>query len=615
MKYLAIQCNAGVFQGDRVPIFITLKNLAEAEGQPSLLEYITQFFSDCDIGADQAALLLKRGRALILLDGLDEVKEEDDRRISKQVRDFSEKFCTNQFVITCRIAARKYIFDKFTEVEIADFDGRQIATFVQKWFQDKELAKADGLTQQLRENRPILELATNPLLLTLLCLVFEESAKFPTNRSELYEEGIDILLKRWDETREIERTQIYKNLSVQRKKDLLSKIALITFERGDYFFKQKELEQHISDYICNLPNAQNDQEALPVDGEAVLKSIEAQHGLLVERAKGIYSFSHLTLQEYFTAKQIVECSKYSTLERLASHLMDSRWREVLLLVTEMLPSADKLLQLMQRQIDRLISEDRYLQKFLTWVSKKSRMLSVPYPLYSIRVFYFEAALLLDDSLFGGEFEGSGYFFDNPDDAYSISHCLKINWMHKLTYWRESEIDKADNLDPSLEIYHTLARILFSVRYLETPTHYDAGKTEEDYCTLSCEIYADVTLAIDCCICLGEKRLQQLLQKLQSQLLLNLPHNRCRKWRDEELKRVIDWWNDNGAVWFENLRVAVIEHCNMGEDWQFSDEQKELLKHYHEAHLFLVECLNTACNVSPEVQAQIKETLLLPVEQF
>jgi predicted NACHT family NTPase len=100
-----------------------------------------------------------------------------------------------------------------------------------------------------------------------LCLVFEESAKFPTNRSELYEEGIDILLKRWDETREIERTQIYKNLSVQRKKDLLSKIALITFERGDYFFKQKELEQHISDYICNLPNAQNDQEALPVDGE------------------------------------------------------------------------------------------------------------------------------------------------------------------------------------------------------------------------------------------------------------------------------------------------------------------------------------------------------------
>jgi predicted NACHT family NTPase len=143
LKYLAIQCNAGVFQADRVPIFITLKNLAEAEGQPSLLEYITQFFSDCDIAADQAALLLKRGRALILLDGLDEAKEEDDRRISKQVRDFSEKFRTNQFVITCRIAARKYIFDKFTEVEVADFDDRQIATFVQKWFQDKEPAKAD----------------------------------------------------------------------------------------------------------------------------------------------------------------------------------------------------------------------------------------------------------------------------------------------------------------------------------------------------------------------------------------------------------------------------------------------------------------------------------------
>jgi predicted NACHT family NTPase len=64
------------------------------------------------------------------------------------------------------------------------------------------------------------------------------------------------------------------------------------------------VEQHIIDYIRNLPGAQEDEEALQLDSEAVLKSIEAQHGLLVERARGIYSFSHLTFQEYFTAKQI-----------------------------------------------------------------------------------------------------------------------------------------------------------------------------------------------------------------------------------------------------------------------------------------------------------------------
>jgi predicted NACHT family NTPase len=48
----------------------------------------------------------------------------------------------------------------------------------------------------LKANKPIQELATNPLLLTLLCLVFGEAADFPANRSELYKEGLDVLLKK-----------------------------------------------------------------------------------------------------------------------------------------------------------------------------------------------------------------------------------------------------------------------------------------------------------------------------------------------------------------------------------------------------------------------------------
>jgi predicted NACHT family NTPase len=98
--------------------------------------------------------------------------------------------------------------------------------------------------------------------------------------------------------------QVYKKLSVQRKQDLLSQIALTTFERKDYFFKQRDVERYIADYIRNLPDAQTDPEGLQFDSEVVLKSIEAQHGLLVERARGIYSFSHLTFQEYFRRERL-----------------------------------------------------------------------------------------------------------------------------------------------------------------------------------------------------------------------------------------------------------------------------------------------------------------------
>jgi len=288
-------------------------------------------------------VLLKHGKTMVLLDGLDEVKDEDNNRVIKQVRDFSDKFRTNHFVITCRIAAEDYTFEKFTEVEVADFDDEQIDTFAQKWFQSKGPAKAEEFIEQLMENDRIRQLATNPLLLTLLCLVFEEPVQFPVNRSELYEQAIDILLSRWDKTRNIERDQVYKNLSLQRKKDLLSQIALTTFERGDYLFKQKQLEQYISDYIRNLPDDHNPPEVLQLDSGAVLKSIEAHHGLLMERVQKIYSFPYLSFQEYFTARGIVNSNGINAVEMLATHITDKRWHEVFLLAADMLqPTDDRL---------------------------------------------------------------------------------------------------------------------------------------------------------------------------------------------------------------------------------------------------------------------------------
>lgn len=287
----------------------------------------------------------------------------------QEIRDFITQFCTCQFVIACRIAARKYTFEQFTEVEIADFNHKQIAEFAYKWFEAKQdPIKAQKFIQKLKDNKPILELATNPLLLTILCLVFEKDANFPRNRSELYKEGLDALLKKWDAKRHIEREAAYRKLSPQRKEDLLSQLAFKAFERSEYFFKQQKVEQHIRDYLQTLPDADNEPADLQLDSEAVLKSIEAQHGLLVERARHIYSFSHLSFQEYFTAKQVIASRNPKVLERslqgLLVHLTEKRWREVFLLAVEMLPDADYLLGLMKAQTDILLAGDSYPRQAL-----------------------------------------------------------------------------------------------------------------------------------------------------------------------------------------------------------------------------------------------------------
>ena len=157
----------------------------------------------------------------------------------------------------------------------------------------------------MNEDESIRELATSPLLLTLLCLVFGEEGDFPSNRSDLYGEGVKIMLKKWDAKRNIQRDDHYKKLDVQRREDLLSYVALQTFRENEYFVKQRRMEGYIADFISNLRDVDPEPESLRMDGEIVLKSIQAQHGLLVERARRIYSFSHLTFQEYFTAREIV----------------------------------------------------------------------------------------------------------------------------------------------------------------------------------------------------------------------------------------------------------------------------------------------------------------------
>jgi predicted NACHT family NTPase len=73
----------------------------------------------------------------------------------------------------------------------------------------------------------------------------------------------------------------------------------------------------------------------------------------------------------------------------------------------------------------------------------------------------------------------------------------------------------------------------------------------------------------------------------------------------------DWCQANSQSWLKELRTAMIEHRNIGHDWQFSDEQKELLQQYYDANKLLIDCLNSDCYVSREVRQQIEDTLLLP----
>ncbi len=386
LQHLAIKCNQGHFASNRVPIFITLRDFAEESREMdefSLLNYIrSEFLTDGISDPSVIETLLCEGRVLLLLDGSDELRNQDSHAVIKEIRRFSEKYQKNLFVVASRTAAAKtFTIKNFTDVEIAPFTSEQIVAFVSKWFaaftktQDsqekaREFIENLGLLEQLE----LRGLVSTPLFLHLACLVFHRQEKYSIKETEFYKQCLDLMLVKWDQAIGIKRDEVYPGFLLSHKLKLLSQIAATTFEKGHYFFEQQVLEQYIGDYLRALPNAPTESEELQLDSEIVLKGIELQHGLLVERVQGIFSFSYLAIQEYFTARKIVACDNLPALEKslkgLISHLTDPRWRKVFLLTAAMLRSADILVRLLKQEIDTLIAQDSYLQEFLLYSSQK-----------------------------------------------------------------------------------------------------------------------------------------------------------------------------------------------------------------------------------------------------
>ncbi|MDJ0508129.1 MAG: NACHT domain-containing NTPase, partial [Crocosphaera sp.] len=401
LQHIALQCNKGKYRRNCIPCFIQLRTEWDLGDDKyfDFLSYLINYGENHGFSQKQVLMLLEKGRFLCLLDGLDEVPLKVREGICKNIQGFAQDYYQNLLMITSRSSAQQFHFKGFTYVEIADFDQKSVELFAQNWFKatcknkTKGNQKAEDFIEQLNtpDNQAIRELAITPILLHLLCSVFQQKAKFPRQRAKLYQAGLDILLQRWDRSKGIERDDFYHNLSILHKRKLLSKIAAVTFSQERYFFETRELQEIIEDYLCTHCDFQEEKENLWLTSESIIKSIEIQHGILVERANDVYSFSHLTFQEYFTARYIIASEGdelESKLQELASKMLNKSWRDVILLTINLLPKADRFLQNMKQFVEHLAQEDCKLQTCLQFLDEKVKTLkSFSHP-SAVRAFYF-----------------------------------------------------------------------------------------------------------------------------------------------------------------------------------------------------------------------------------
>ena len=364
----ALKGEDGNFEHQCIPVFLELRRFTE---DPIDIEaWIINELKVCRfphpelIAKDQ----LEKGELLILFDGLDEVPKANFSNVTNKIRDFVHQYSQNRFIVSCRAAAYTGGFAEFTVVEIADFDDSQIQDYINNRFasaSNQKMKTAERCWQTLNdpEHQATKVLAQNPLSLALLCQVYEDLQDFPSSQTILYEKIIGIFLKKWTAEKGVRRDPpMSRYLAIPTVKELLSEIAAENFKADRFVFSEDEFINQIQEFYRQRTDISSG-----FDASGILDAILVDPGFFVERANGIYSFFHLTFQEYLTANHFVRTQSIQNL--VSNHLHDERWREVFLFAAKLMAGkAGSLLAMMEAEASKCVNTNE-LKILFQWAKR------------------------------------------------------------------------------------------------------------------------------------------------------------------------------------------------------------------------------------------------------
>ncbi|MEH2366578.1 HEAT repeat domain-containing protein [Nostoc sp.] len=336
-----------------LPILIRIRDLGKASTK-NLLEYVRNFANSIHVKELSKGFFehwLEDGRALILLDGLDEIAKPSDRyELVKIIHSFLGQYSQNRAIITSRPAGYSREFfgtDEFPHYHLEKFDDSQIDLFIQQWYNsrlpnnpEKAQERQESLKKALATQERIKLLARNPLLLTIIALIHRYDAHLPRQRYKLYEQAVDTLLINWDVNKGIESWKL-NYIQLDDIKTLMQHLAYWIHSQGESGDKEggtlidrdeliTQLSQYISDCTYQVQKHQAQEEA-----KRLVDHITERCGLLNEQGQDRYAFVHKTFQEYLAGEEIRDRQSgdfNEVLIHIRDYLHNSHWREVLLLL-------------------------------------------------------------------------------------------------------------------------------------------------------------------------------------------------------------------------------------------------------------------------------------------
>jgi len=311
----------------RVPFLVTLRSFA-AEDPPSrsvvgFIEHELETLYQCPSPPGLVDMLLLTGRAVVVFDGLDELLDTA-RRADVATR--VERFCTEYPLAPVLVTSRLVGYDQaqlderqFTCYRLGGFRDSDVADYARKWFALEEGAGTHDAELFMAESESVPDLRANPLLLSLMCILYRGEGSLPRNRAEVYEQCANLLFRRWDA-----RRRIHQDLRAGHLLEpALRHLAWWLFSRSDAYsaVTERELVAATAEFLT-VRGFESADDARDAAREFVEFSrgrmwVFSDAGITASGEK-LYAFTHRTFLEYFAAAQLAYDS--DTPEKLARTL-------------------------------------------------------------------------------------------------------------------------------------------------------------------------------------------------------------------------------------------------------------------------------------------------------
>ncbi|MEW2268134.1 NACHT domain-containing protein [Streptomyces sp. NPDC047868] len=321
-----------------LPFVLPLRTLVRRGELPAPHEYLTAVGCPRDSAqpSNWADRALIDGRALLLIDGLDEVPQAQRAKTRQWLRELLAAYPQAAYLVTTRPSAvpEGWLADSgFTELTVRPMSTRDVSVFVTRWHTaaasnattDQERAHLAALEETLkdtvRSQRDLARLTTTPLLCALVCALHRDRrGHLPHGRMALYEAALSMLMHRRDRERDIEAPEGL-SLTEHQSVQLLQRLAYWLIRNGQTELDHDTARALVDDALPAMPHI-----AQQADADGVLTHLLARSGLLRQPTAETIDFVHRTFQDYLGAKAAIEARDIPLLVR---HAHDDQWEDVL----------------------------------------------------------------------------------------------------------------------------------------------------------------------------------------------------------------------------------------------------------------------------------------------